>query len=89
LLVFARERLPKPEFDQLAKRMPNAENIMQQTHLRGVVTHPVDDLDDYEAVLTNLGISEQSAASFAPAVLEYLSSVGYSEERDILSRVVD
>lgn len=89
LLVFARERLPKPEFDRLARRMPNAENIMDQTHLRGVVTRPIDDLDEYEGVLANLGISQQSAASFAPAVMAYLDSAGYYEERDILSRALD
>lgn len=89
LLVFARERLPKPDFDRLARRMPNAEYIMDQTHVRGVVTRPLDDLDEYEDAITNLGISEQSAASFAPAVLAYLESAGYYEERDILSRALD
>ena len=89
LLVFARDRLAKPEFDQLAKRMPNADNIVQQTHARGVVTHPLDDVDDYEAVLANLGISRESSRNFAPAVLDYLESNGYSEERDILSKVLD
>jgi hypothetical protein len=62
---------------------------MEQTHLRGVVTHPLDDVDDYEGVLTNLGMSQQVAEQFAPSVLEFLASAGYSEERDILSQALD
>ena len=89
LLVFARDRLPKPQFDQLARRMPNADVIMQETHQRGIVTGPIDDEDDYERVLMNLGMGEEVAKRFGPAVLEYLGAAGYYEERDILSRVLD
>lgn len=88
LLVFARDRLPKPEFDDLAKRIPNAEHIMQEVKLRGIVTGPIDDIDDYEASLSSLGMGQPLASQFAPAVLEYLGAAGYSRERDILARVL-
>jgi Protein of unknown function VcgC/VcgE (DUF2780) len=89
LLVFARERLPKPQFDQLARRMPNAEMLMGQTRAGGVVTGPLDDEGEYEVALTRLGIAPQSAGQFAPLVQQYLGLAGYYEERDALSRVFD
>jgi hypothetical protein len=89
LLVFAREELTKLDFDALAQRIPNAEAAMHQVKMRGVVTGPIDDRGEYEDVLVKLGISQQSASQFAPAVLEYLAASGYERERDMLARVLD
>ena len=89
LLVFARERLPKTEFDELAQRIPNADTIMQNVKLNGIVTRPLDDVGDYEASLASLGIGQPLAAQIAPAVVEYLGAAGHSRERDILARVLD
>jgi|GEM_PF-2419148 len=88
LLVFAREQLPKPEFDELAQRIPNADHIMQEVKLRGIVTGPLDDLDEYEKSLSSLGIGQPLASQFAPAVVEYLGDAGFDHERDILARLV-
>lgn len=89
LLVFARERLPKPEFDELARRIPQAERAMQDVKLQGIVTGPLDDVDEYEAALASLGIGQPLASQFAPAVLNYLGAAGYQRERDMLARVLD
>lgn len=88
LLVFARERLTKPDFDDLAETIPNADRIMQEIKLRGVVTGPLDDIGEYETALSNLGIGQPLASSFAPAVLQSLAETGHSRERDILARVI-
>jgi len=88
LLVFARDRLPKPDFDQLAKSIPNAERIMEEVKLRGVVTGPLDDIDDYEASLSNLAMGQPLASQFAPAVIKFLGETGHTRERDILQRVL-
>ena len=89
LLIFAQERLPKPQFDRLSKGIPNADYIMREARLRGIVTRPLDDIDDYEASLLNLGIGQPLASQFAPAVLEYLSAGGFEAERRLLARVLD
>lgn len=89
LLVFVRDRLPKPQFDELANRIPNAERIMQDVKLQGIVTGPLDDIDDYEASLASLGIGHPLASQFAPAVVESLGAAGFYRERDMLSRVLD
>jgi hypothetical protein len=89
LLVFARERLSRDDFDVLSRRVPNAERIEQQVKLQGVVTGPLDDVGEYEATLSNLGIGQPLASQFAPAVLDYLSAVGHVPERDILARALD
>jgi hypothetical protein len=89
LLVFTRERLPKPEFDELARTIPNAELIMREVKLRGIVTKPLDDIDDYVAALGNTGIPSVHAAEFAPAVLEALHTTGHDRERDILARALN
>lgn len=89
LLVFARERLPKPEFDQLAQRIPNAERAMQDVKRQGIVTGPLDNRGEYEAALSNLGIGQPLASQFAPAVLGYLAAAGYAQERDILAGVLN
>lgn len=89
LLVFTRERLPQPEFNELAATIPNADSVMQQVKLRGVVSKPLDDLDDFEAALGSAGISPAHAAQFAPAVLEALHTTGHERERDILARALD
>ena len=88
LLVYVRERLPKQDFDDLAETIPNAERIMQDVKLRGVVTRPLDNMDDYESALSNLGIGQPLASQVAPAVLQSLTETGHSRERDILARVI-
>lgn len=89
LLVFVRERLPKPDFDDLAETIPNAEHIMQEVKLRGIVTRPLDDLEEYETALASLGIGQPLASRVAPAVLQSLAETGHLRERDILSRALD
>jgi hypothetical protein len=89
LLVFAREKLPKVEFDRFAQRIPNADAAMQEVKMRGVVTSPIDDRDEYEEVLVKLGMGEATASQFAPAVLGYLNAAGYGPERDMLARILD
>ncbi len=89
LLVFTEERLPQPEFNELAETIPNAALIMQEVKLRGIVSKPLDDLDDYEAALGNAGIPPAHAAQFAPAVLEALYATGHERERDILARALN
>ena len=83
------ERLPKPEFDQVSRSIPNADHIMRETHLRGIVTRPLDDIGDYEASLASVGIGQPLASQFAPAVVEHLGAAGFQQERSILVRVVD
>ncbi len=89
LLVFARERLAKPDFDTLAETIPNAEHIMQEAKQRGIVTRPLDRIDDYERALASLGIGQPLASQIATAVLQSLSDAGHLRERDILARVID
>jgi hypothetical protein len=89
LLVFARDKLSKPAFDDLAQRFPNAEAAMQEVKQRGVVTGPLDDREEYETSLASLGIRQPLASQFAPAVLEYLAAAGYGRERDMLARILD
>ena len=88
LLVFARERLPQPQFNQLATRIPNAETIMQAVKLQGVVTKPLDDLSDYEESLASLGIGQPLASQIAPAVVQFLGEAGFDEEQAILSGIL-
>ena len=89
LLVFVRERLPKTEFDEVAKSIPNADYIMREVHLRGIVTRPLDDIVEYQESLESLGIGQPLASQFAPAVLEYLGAAGFELERSTLARVLD
>ena len=88
LLVYAREQLPKPEFDQLASRMPNAEHIMQAVKQQGVVTKPLDDIGDYEQSLASLGIGQPLASQIAPAVVNFLGAAGFDQEQAILSGIL-
>jgi Protein of unknown function VcgC/VcgE (DUF2780) len=88
LLVYVRERLTKQEFDELAATIPNADRIMQDVKLRGIVNGPLDDMDDFEAALSNLGIGQPLASQFAPAVLQSLTDAGHARERDMLARVI-
>jgi hypothetical protein len=89
LLVFAQGRLTKDDFDTLAQRVPNAGRIMQAVKLEGIVPHPLENVDDYEAALANLGIGEPLAAHVVPAVLEYLGDTDHEAERDILSDILE
>lgn len=84
LLVFVRDDLPKPEFDVLARTIPNAERIMQETKSRGIVTGPLDNISEFETALSNIGIGQPLASQFAPAVVQSLANAGYLRERDIL-----
>jgi uncharacterized protein VcgC/VcgE DUF2780 len=88
LLVYAREQLPKPEFDQLASRIPNAETIMEAVKLQGVVTRPLDDIGDYEDSLASLGIGQPLASQIAPAVVQFLGAAGFAQEQAILGGIL-
>lgn len=89
LLVYAREQLPKPEFDEFAQSIPDAYHIMDDVKARGIVTRPLDDVEDYETSLASLGIAPPIAAQFAPAVLDVLGAAGRDHERDILARLLN
>ncbi|HEY5806742.1 MAG TPA: DUF2780 domain-containing protein [Povalibacter sp.] len=89
LLVFVRERLPKPQFDELAATIPNAEYIMQQVKQNGIVTGPLDNIGDYEQSLAAIGIGQPLASEIAPAVVKQLGVAGHTRERDILARVLN
>lgn len=89
LLVYAREKLPKPQFDELAARMPRAEVAMQSVKSQGIVTGPLDRESEYEEALSHVGIPPALAPKFAPAVIAYLGVAGYTRERDMLARVFD
>jgi hypothetical protein len=88
LLIFVRERLPKPQFDRVAKSIPNADQIMRETRLNGIVNGPLDDIADYQASLANLGIGQPLASQIAPAVVECLGAAGFQQERSALLRVI-
>jgi hypothetical protein len=88
LLVYAREQLPKPEFDQLASRMPNADHIMAAVKQQGVVTRPLDDIGDYQDSLASLGIGQPLASQIAPAVVEFLAAAGFDQEQAILAGIL-
>jgi hypothetical protein len=88
LLVFVRERLTKQDFDYLAETIPNANFIMQDVKQRGIVTRPLDNMGDYEAALSSLGIGQPLASKVAPAVVQSLGETGHTRERDILARVI-
>jgi hypothetical protein len=61
---------------------------MQEVKMRGIVTKPLDDLDEYEEALSQLGMGQPLASQFAPAVIEYLGAAGFVQERDILAQLV-
>lgn len=88
LLLYAREQLPKPEFDEFAQSIPDAYHIIDEVKQRGIVTRPLDDIGDYETSLASLGIAHPIAEQFAPAVLELLGAAGRDNERDILARLL-
>jgi hypothetical protein len=89
LLVFVREELPKPAFDELARTIPNAQRIMQEAKSRGIVTRPLDDIADFEASLSSIGIGQPLASQFAPAVVQSLANSGHTRERDILVQALN
>lgn len=89
LLLYAREQLPKPEFDEFAQSIPDAYHIIDDVKARGIVTRPLDDIEDYETSLASLGIAQPIAQQFAPAVLDVLGAAGRTHERDILARLLD
>jgi hypothetical protein len=88
LLIFVRERLPKPEFDRVSRSIPNAARIMHETRLNGIVNGPLDDIADYQASLASLGIGQPLASQFAPAVVECLGASGFRQEQSMLLRVI-
>ena len=61
---------------------------MREVTLRGIVTRPLDDLEDYETSLASLGVGQPLASRFAPAVVEYLEAAGFQRESNQLARVL-
>ena len=89
LVFFVHERLPKPECEEAAKSIPNADYIMCEIHIRGTVTRPIDNIVEYQETLASLGIGQPLASQFAPAVVECLGAAGFERDRSMLARVLD
>jgi hypothetical protein len=88
LLLFAQGKLPQPEFADLTDGLGGADQLMQDATLHGVVTRPLDTIEEYEQAIASLGVAQSRASRIAPAVLQQLGTAGLVEEREILASVL-
>ena len=88
LLLFVHGRISLEDFDRLAAAIPNAGRIMLAVQQRGTVDGPLDDIEDYEAALADVGIGQPRASEIAPAVIRFFSNSGRDLQREIMKRAL-
>ena len=79
ILKLANEKMVKGDFDQVAALIPGASKYMDTAKKLGAYAGQIGDLAGLTSSLGKLGISPDTAASFIPAVTDFVGKAGGSE----------
>jgi hypothetical protein len=88
ILTLAQEKLVKGDFDKIAAAIPGASKYLDQAKKLGAVTGPLNDLNGLTGALGKLGIDQNTASKFLPAVTEVVSKAGGADAGKLLSDVL-
>jgi hypothetical protein len=79
ILKLANEKMARGDFDQVAALIPGASKYMDTARKLGAYAGQIGDLAGLTSSLGKLGISPDTAASFIPAVTDFVGKAGGSE----------
>lgn len=88
ILTLAQEKLVKGDFDKLAAAIPGASRYLDMAKSLGAVTGPVGNRAGLNSALGRLGINQETAAKFIPAVTDMVTKLGGSDVGSLLGRAL-
>ena len=88
ILTLAQEKLVRGDYDKVAAAIPGASKYLDKAKQLGAVTGPLGDVAGLNSALGRLGIDQETAAKFVPAVKETASRLGGGEVGKLLSGVL-
>ena len=74
ILTLAQEKLVRGDYDKVAAAIPGASKYLDKAKQLGAVTGPLGDVAGLNSALGRLGIDQETAAKFVPAVKENVST---------------
>jgi hypothetical protein len=84
MLKLAQEKLAKGDFDKVAKAIPGASGYLDKAKSLGAVTGALGNKEGLMGALGRLGISQDTANKFIPAVTSFVSKAGGSKVGNLL-----
>lgn len=88
ILTLAQEKLVAGDFDKIAAVIPGADQYLAKAKELGAVVGPVNDLSGLNGALGRLGIDQETAEKFVPAVRDVVSRLGGEDVGGLLSSVL-
>ena len=87
MLKLAQEKLAKGDFDKVANVIPGASKYLDKAKSLGAYTGALGNMDGLKGAFGKLGISQDTAAKFVPAVSNFVGKAGGSKVGSLFSSV--
>jgi hypothetical protein len=88
ILTLAQEKLVAGDFDKIASVIPGADRYLAQAKELGAVIGPIGNTAGLNESLGRLGINQETAEKFVPAVKEVVSRLGGEDVGNLLGSVL-
>jgi hypothetical protein len=88
ILTLAQEKLAAGDFDKIASAIPGASGYLEKAKELGAVVGPIGNVEGLNGALGRLGIDQETAEKFVPAVKDLVSRLGGQDVGNLLSGVL-
>ena len=88
ILTLAQEKLVAGDFDKIASVIPGASGYLEKAKELGAVIGPLGNVEGLNGALGRLGIDQETAAKFVPAVKDLVSRLGGQDVGNLLGGVL-
>lgn len=88
ILTLAQEKLAAGDFDKIASVIPGASGYLEKAKELGAVIGPIGNVEGLNGALGRLGIDQETAEKFVPAVKDLVSRLGGSDVGNLLGGVL-
>jgi len=88
ILTLAQEKLVAGDFDKIASVIPGASGYLEKAKELGAVVGPLGNVEGLNGALGRLGIDQETAEKFVPAVKDLVSRLGGSDVGNLLGGVL-
>ena len=88
ILTLAQEKLVAGDFDKIASVIPGASGYLEKAKELGAVIGPLGNVEGLNGALGRLGIDQETAAKFVPAVKDLVTRLGGQDVGNLLGGVL-
>ena len=88
MLSFAKEKLPKMDFNTITKFIPGSDTLMKASKDLGAVTGPIGDKAGLEAAFSRLGMGADRVQKFVQTMGDFVGKAGGDSARNLLASLL-